>query len=156
MEKVTIIGSGFSGLSAACYMAKAGYQVSVYEKNKTIGGRARQYKKEGFTFDMGPTFYWMPDVLEKFFADFGYTPSDFYHLIRLNPGYQVYFGKDDSIPVPADQLRLYSLFEQHEPGSSEALRQILKEGAFKLPGCNGRDCIPSGDYPLGVGYPRYR
>ncbi|MCC8132551.1 MAG: oleate hydratase [Tannerellaceae bacterium] len=68
MKKVIIIGSGFSGLSAACYMAKEGYEVTVYEKNNTLGGRARQFKREGFTFDMGPTFYWMPDIFENFFC----------------------------------------------------------------------------------------
>ena len=73
-KKIHIIGSGFSSLSASCYLAKAGYDVTVYEKNKKTGGRARQYKKEGFTFDIGPTWYWMPDVFEKFFNDFDKNP----------------------------------------------------------------------------------
>ncbi len=75
-KNISIIGSGFSSLSSACYLAKAGYEVVVYEKNATIGGRARQYINQGFTFDIGPTWYWMPDVFEKFFADFGKKPSD--------------------------------------------------------------------------------
>ena len=69
-KKVAIIGSGFSSLTASCYLAKMGYSVTVYEKNASLGGRARQLSKEGFTFDIGPTWYWMPDVFERFFSDF--------------------------------------------------------------------------------------
>ncbi|RYG41827.1 MAG: FAD-dependent oxidoreductase, partial [Chitinophagaceae bacterium] len=79
-RKVHIIGAGFASLSTACYLAKDGYDVTVFEKNASIGGRARQFIKDGFTFDMGPTWYWMPDVFERFFADFGKKPSDFYSL----------------------------------------------------------------------------
>ena len=88
-KKIIIIGSGFSSLSAACYLAKQGNDVTIFEKNSTIGGRARQLKKEGFTFDIGPTWYWMPDVFERFFADFDKKPSDYYELIKLSPAYQV-------------------------------------------------------------------
>jgi phytoene desaturase len=76
MKKIIIVGSGFSSLSAACYLAQQGHTVQVFEKNDTLGGRARQFKKEGFTFDMGPSWYWMPDVFESFFADFGKKVSD--------------------------------------------------------------------------------
>ena len=93
--KISIIGSGFSSLAASCYLAKMGYDVTIFEKNTTIGGRARQLKKEGFTFDIGPTWYWMPDVFERFFSDFSKTPSDYYQLEKLNPAYSVYFGIDD-------------------------------------------------------------
>ena len=55
-KKIVIIGGGFSSLSAASYLAKTGHDVSIYEKNSTLGGRARQLKKEGFTFDMGPSW----------------------------------------------------------------------------------------------------
>ena len=91
-KKIFIIGSGFSSLSAACYLAKQGYDVSVFEKNNSLGGRARQFKKEGFTFDMGPSWYWMPDVFDKFFNDFGKKTSDYYNLKKLNPAYKVFFG----------------------------------------------------------------
>ena len=77
-KKVIIIGSGFSSLSASCYLAKAGFDVSIYEKNFDFGGRARQFKEKGFTFDMGPSWYWMPDVFERFFNDFGKKSSDLY------------------------------------------------------------------------------
>ena len=99
LNKVAVIGSGFSGLSAACFLAKRGQQVTVLEKNKTLGGRARVYTEQGFTFDMGPSWYWMPDVFENFFAAFGKKPSDYYQLKRLDPAYRIYFGKDDYLDV---------------------------------------------------------
>ena len=69
-KKVAVIGSGFSALSASCYLAKLGFEVVIYEKNSTVGGRARQLVAEGFTFDIGPSWYWMPDIFDRFFADF--------------------------------------------------------------------------------------
>ena len=81
-QSIAIIGSGFSSLSASCYLAQAGFDVSIFEKNATVGGRARQLKKEGFTFDMGPSWYWMPDVFDRYFAEFGKKTSDYYDLIR--------------------------------------------------------------------------
>lgn len=130
MKKVIIIGSGFSGLSAACYMAKEGYEVTVYEKNNTLGGRARQFKREGFTFDMGPTFYWMPDIFENFFADFKTKPADLYELIRLNPGYEIYFGKQNRLSLSSDKGKILELFEKTEKGSSLFLEHFLKQAAY--------------------------
>lgn len=130
MNKIIIIGAGISGLSAACYLAKAGFEVEIYEKNPQAGGRARQLKKNGFMFDMGPTFYWMPDVFEKFFNDFGKKTSDYYELIRLNPGYEVYLGKKDSIALPADRKGIEAVFEKYEPGSSKFLRKFLREAGY--------------------------
>ncbi|MFV8224717.1 phytoene desaturase family protein [Christiangramia aquimixticola] len=124
-KKINIIGSGFSSLAAACYLAKSGYQVHLFEKNSTVGGRARQLKKEGFTFDIGPTWYWMPDVFERFFADFGKKPSDYYELIKLDPAYQVYFGKGDSVIIPGNLEQIYATFEEVESGSSEKLRKFI-------------------------------
>ena len=109
-KNISIIGSGFSSLSAACYLAKAGHEVTVYEKNDRIGGRARQFKAEGFTFDMGPSWYWMPDVFEKFFNDFGKTTNDFYKLKKLNPAYRVYFGSEDYIDIEDDIEKIYFFF----------------------------------------------
>ncbi len=148
MRKVIIIGAGFSGLSAACYLAKAGYQVEVFEKNKDIGGRARQFKKEGFAFDMGPTFYWMPDVFEKFFQDFGRQPSDYYELIRLNPGYEVYFGKEDRVSVPACVEDTEKVFEQKEQGSSRFLRKFLKKAKFNYEVAMDKVVYKPGKSPL--------
>ena len=98
-KKVIIIGSGFSSLSAACYLGKAGFEVCVYEKNNDFGGRARQFKQGGFTFDMGPSWYWMPDVFEKFFNDFGKKCSELYEIKKLNPAYRVIFEDGEEIKI---------------------------------------------------------
>ncbi len=124
-KSVHIIGSGFSALAASCYLAKQGYKVQVLEKNDTLGGRARQYKKDGFTFDLGPSWYWMPDVFESFFADFNKKPSDYYTLDKLSPGYEVYFGKNDSITISDRLEEIYELFEKEEKGSSKHLKSFL-------------------------------
>ena len=124
-KTIHIIGSGFSSLAAACYLAKAGYQVTVFEKNKTIGGRARQIKKEGLTFDIGPTWYWMPDVFERFFGDFQKHPSQYYTLEKLNPAYSVYFGKNDFISIEDSLEKIYTAFENEESGSSKKLKEFI-------------------------------
>ncbi len=129
-KQIHIIGSGFSSLSASCYLAKAGFDVTVYEKNKTTGGRARQYKKEGFTFDIGPTWYWMPDVFEKFFKDFDKKPSDFYELDRLDPAYQVYFSELESIIISGKLQEIFEAFEKEEKGSSKHLKDFLDAAKF--------------------------
>jgi len=126
-KKVHIIGSGFSALSAACYLAKSGNKVTVYEKNSYIGGRAQQFKKDGFVFDMGPTWYWMPDVFERFFSDFGYKPQDFYSLDKLNPAYKVYFGIEDSVTISGELEEIFTVFENEEKGSSIKLKQFLEQ-----------------------------
>ena len=125
-KEVHIIGSGFSSLAASCYMAKLGYTVTVLEKNSTVGGRARRLIKEGFTFDIGPTWYWMPDVFERFFGDFGRKPSDYYQLDKLDPAYQVYFGTNDSLIVGGSLNEIYRMFENEEQGSSKHLEKFLK------------------------------
>ncbi|WP_445736063.1 phytoene desaturase family protein [Mariniflexile sp.] len=122
---INIIGSGFSSLAASCYLAKAGYHVTIFEKNTTIGGRARQLVKDGFTFDIGPTWYWMPDVFERFFNDFNKKPSDYYALEKLNPAYSVYFGKDDFITIEDTFNKIKIAFENEEPGSSKKLTQFI-------------------------------
>ncbi|QXP62443.1 NAD(P)/FAD-dependent oxidoreductase [Polaribacter sp. HaHaR_3_91] len=124
-KKIYIIGSGFSALSASCYLAKAGYEVIILEKNDTLGGRARQYKKDGFTFDIGPSWYWMPDVFERFFADFDKKPSDYYTLDKLNPGYEVYFGENSSVKIASELKKIYQLFEDEEKGSAKHLKTFL-------------------------------
>ena len=126
-KTINILGSGFSSLAASCYLAKAGHKVTVFEKNSQIGGRARQYKKDGFLFDMGPTWYWMPDVFERFFNDFNKKPSDYYQLEKLNPAYEVYFGIGDSAVIPDNLDQIYSLFEKEEKGSSLHLKKFLKQ-----------------------------
>ena len=131
-EDIGVIGAGFAGLSAAAHLAKLGYNVTVFEKNETIGGRARQLKAaEGYVFDMGPSWYWMPDVFERFFNDFGYKASDFYQLTLLNPSFEVIFGKDDVLAIPENYEELRNLFETIEAGSGKKLDAFMKEAEFK-------------------------
>lgn len=127
MKKVIIIGSGFSSLAASCYLAKKGYEVIIYEKNEEIGGRARQLKINGFTFDMGPSWYWMPDVFERFFNDFGKSASDYYKLEKLNPAYTVCFGKNDYITIEDTLDKIKIEFEKIEKGSSIKLQKFIDD-----------------------------
>lgn len=131
MNRVAVIGSGFSGLSAACFLARDGFDVTVLEKNDSLGGRARKFSTQGFTFDMGPSWYWMPDVFEKFFESFGKKTSDYYTLQRLDPSYRVVFGADDQLDLPADFNALKKLFDDIDPGSGNQLEKFLKEAQFK-------------------------
>jgi phytoene desaturase len=130
-KKVIVIGSGFSGLSAATSLANQGFQVTVLEKNSSPGGRARSFTEKGFTFDMGPSWYWMPDVFESYFNAFGKSTSDYYDLIRLDPSYAVIFGAGDTMPIPASLDELKNLFESLEKGSSKQLQKFLEQAAYK-------------------------
>ena len=125
IKDIKIIGSGFSSLSAACYLAKDGNNVTVYEKNESVGGRARQLKKDGFTFDMGPSWYWMPDVFERFFADFDKKPSDYYQLIKLDPAYRVYYGINDFVTIDDNLNDIIETFEKIEKGSGILLKAFI-------------------------------
>ena len=126
MKKITIIGSGFSSLSAACYLAKAGHQVSLFEKNSTVGGRARQLKRDGFTFDMGPSWYWMPDIFDKFFADFGKVTKDYYQLDKLSPAYNIYFN-EGNLTIGDSLDKIVQAFEEIEVGSGAKLEKFIAE-----------------------------
>lgn len=130
-KKVTIIGAGISSLSSACFLAKEGYDVTILEKNATIGGRARQFSTQGFVFDMGPSWYWMPDVFERFYNQFGYTTSDFYELKRLDPSYRVFWPDNSFDDIPSDLDTYKQWFEKLEPGSSVHLEKFLKEAKYK-------------------------
>lgn len=125
MRDIKIIGAGFSSLAAACYLAKGGHQVTVFEKNNTTGGRARQLKKDGFTFDIGPTWYWMPDVFERFFADFDKKTSDYYELHKLAPAYRVYFGINDFVTISDNLHTIIQTFESIEKGSGKILENFM-------------------------------
>jgi phytoene desaturase len=131
MKKATIIGSGFSGLASASLLAQKGIEVTVLEKNNQPGGRARYFAHQGFTFDMGPSWYWMPDVFESYFNLFEKTTADFYELKQLSPSYSIFFGKNQKIDIPATEEGLYELFEKLEPGSAGKLKMFLKEAAYK-------------------------
>lgn len=131
MANIAVIGSGFAGLTAAAVLAQAGHQVELFEKNETFGGRARQFKADGFTFDMGPSWYWMPEVFEDFFKRFDKSASDFYDLQRLDPSYTIYYEDGQKIDVPADYQALQAVFEQVEAGSSRFLDRFLAEAEYK-------------------------
>ncbi len=129
-KKVIIIGCGFAGLSAASFMAKDGWNVLVLEKHGTPGGRARQLYAEGFKFDMGPSWYWMPDVFERYFSRFGKKISGYYELQRLDPSYRIYWS-DEIMDIPAKYGELKLLFEHYEQGAGKKLDQFLKEASYK-------------------------
>ena len=132
MSKVAIIGSGFSGLSAAAYLAAAGHEVHVFEKNAVAGGRARQMKTgNGYVFDMGPSWYWMPDIFEQFFHDFGYKVSDFYELQLLDPSFDIVFENQQGLSIPSNFFELCTLFETIEEGGAEQLKKFMKDAKFK-------------------------
>lgn len=130
-DNISVIGAGISGLASAALLAKQGFDVSVYEKNATIGGRARQFEHDGFTFDMGPSWYWMPEVFERYYQQFGHTTSDFYELTRLSPSYKVFFGDDDTLLIPSSYDELRNEFENIEQGSAAKLDKFLDDAKFK-------------------------
>lgn len=127
LKKVVIIGSGFSSLASACYMAKAGYEVTVLEKNEQLGGRASMIEIDGFKFDMGPSWYWMPDIFERFFSDFGRKVSDYYQLEKLSPAYRVVFGENDFIDIEDTPEQIINTFEKVEKGSGKHLKRFMDE-----------------------------
>jgi phytoene desaturase len=127
-KKIAIIGSGFAGLSASCYLAQAGFEVIVFEKNEQVGGRASKLVLDGFTFDMGPSWYWMPDIFEKFFGDFGKSASEYYELEKLKPAYQIIF--EDEVVTIGDSLEeICEEFERIESGSSKPLLKFIAKAA---------------------------
>ena len=151
-KKVSIIGSGFSSLASACYLAKNGFEVTVFEKNSSLGGRARQFSKKGFTFDMGPSWYWMPDVFDKFFNDFGKETKDFYKLKKLNPAYKVFFGENDSISIEDSLEKIKKVFETEEKGSAKILDEFISNAKenyeiavtdllYKMPGLSPLELV---------------
>ena len=130
-RRVIVIGAGFAGLSAATQLADLGYDVTILEKNSVPGGRARVFREQGFVFDMGPSWYWMPDVFDDYFARFGKKTSDYYKLVRLDPSYRVIFGPTQAVDLPADMAGLRALFESIEPGAAAQLDEFLRQAAYK-------------------------
>jgi phytoene desaturase len=130
-KKIAIIGAGISGLSAAAYLAKQGFEVDIYEKNSIAGGRARQFSTQnGYTFDMGPSWYWMPDIIENFFQDFGTSTSDFYELVNLNPQFEMVF-ENNTLSVPSNYDDLKNLFEIIEVGAAKKLEDFMRSAKYK-------------------------
>ena len=130
MKSVTIIGGGLSALSASCYLAKQNFEVTIIDKNNSMGGRLSSYSVDGFTFDMGPSWYWMPDIFEDFFSDFDRDINDYYKLERLNPSYKFFF-EDEMVDISKDIDDLYKIFEEYEPGSSLNLKKFIDEANMK-------------------------
>jgi phytoene desaturase len=131
MKKIVVIGAGFSGLAAATSLANLGYEVTILEKNDSPGGRARVFSENGFTFDMGPSWYWMPDIFENYFNLFGKKVSDYYELVRLNPSYEVIFENFEKISLPAGLENLKTVFEKQEKGAGIQLQKFIDEAAYK-------------------------
>lgn len=130
-KNIGVIGAGISGLVAAAFLARAGHHVQVFEKNGHVGGRIQTLQQDGYCFDMGPSWYWMPDVMEYYFSLFGYASSDFYELVRLDPSYRVFWQDEDPLQVPASISSLYAWFEKREPGSAARLQHFLLEAGEK-------------------------
>ena len=130
-KRILVIGAGFSGISVATSLAQQGHHITVLEKNATPGGRARSFTEQGFIFDMGPSWYWMPDVFDRYFSKFNRKTSDYYQLTRLDPSYTVIFGENDFMAVPAGISALKELFESLEPGSGPKLDKFLQQAAYK-------------------------
>jgi phytoene desaturase len=130
-RKIAVIGSGFAGLAAACTLAKEGLDVTIFEKNDQIGGRARTLGSNGYLFDMGPSWYWMPDVFERFFAEFGKRPEEYYALTKLSPAFSIYFGKDDRMDIPSSVEDIYQLFDNLEENGAEKLKKFMTEARSK-------------------------
>jgi phytoene desaturase len=131
LDQVTVIGGGIAGLAAASTLAVNGKDVDVFEKNDQLGGRLRSFEDSGFRFDMGPSWYWMPDVMERFFSQFGKSVSDYFELIRLDPSYQVFFEDGDCVVLPASYEEIVELFEKYERGSGKQLERFLKDAEYK-------------------------
>src|SRR6056297_2722476 len=127
---VVVVGGGFGGLSTACYLADAGADVTLLEKNEQLGGRASRLERDGFRFDMGPSWYLMPDVFEDFFGDFGRHPDQYYGLERLDPHYRIFFKDGDRVDLVPDLAENRETFESYEPGAGEALDDYLEQAAY--------------------------
>ena len=130
-KSVNIIGAGLSGLAASCLLAQAGFDVKVFEKNSKPGGRANFFEEDGFKFDMGPSWYWLPDVFENFFKQFNKTVSDYYDLRKLDTSYRVYWQKEDFTDIPAGMDKFLELAEDIEPGSGLRLKDFFAEAEKK-------------------------
>lgn len=131
MKKIGVIGGGLAGISAACYLAKKGYNVTIFEKNSSLGGRNRKFIEQGFTFEMGPSWYWMPEVFDDFFSDFNYDREDLYKLSLLNPSFSIVYSKNEKLEIPSNPNELRELFEKIEKGAGEKFDSFMQDAKIK-------------------------
>jgi len=130
-KKAIVIGSGFGGMSAATYLAKAGFEVTILEKNSWVGGRAQSWSKDGFRFDMGPSWYLLPDQFDRYFADFGHKTSDFYQLTKLSPSYKIFHLDNQVVEVPNNPQEAEKFFESIEVGAGDKFKKYIDNAKFK-------------------------
>jgi len=130
-ERIVVIGAGMGGMAAAAELAQAGCRVTVVERNDQAGGRARIWQTGGYTFDMGPSWYLMPEVFERFFAHFGKTTADYYELKPLDPSYRVFAGPGEHHDIPPDRAGVRALFDRLEPEGGRKLEAYLADAAYK-------------------------
>ena len=130
-KTISVVGAGLSGLASATVLAKHGHIVSIFEKNSSIGGRVRKFEAEGFVFDMGPSWYWMPDVIDQYFNLFDTKTADFFTLKKLDPAFRVYFGRNDYLDITDSKDKLIELFESIEAGSGKKLLDFLHQSKLK-------------------------
>lgn len=126
-KDIIVVGGGFGGLSAACFLADSGFNVELIEKNHEVGGRASVLEEDDYRFDMGPSWYLMPDIFERFFNKFDRDPEEFYELHRLDPNYRIFFKDGDLMDVPADPDEAGELFEEYEDGAAEQFQRYLEK-----------------------------
>lgn len=148
MAKINIIGSGFSSLASACYLAQAGHEVHVFEKNSNLGGRAGVLESDGFKFDTGPSWYWMPDIFERFFEDFNKKPSDYYHLTKLAPAYKIYYSDGSWLEISDKLEEVKQAFEQIEPGAAKALQKFIDRAKYNYEVAMGDLVYQAGVSPM--------
>lgn len=130
-KKIAVIGAGFSGLSTAAFLAKKGFDVTVFDQHEQAGGRARAMQQDQFLFDLGPSWYWMPDSFERFFAAFGKKPSDYYQLKRLDPSYRVFWEQNEQWDIPANYQEFLQLMESAEKGAAQKTEDFLAQAKIK-------------------------
>lgn len=129
MKKVIVIGAGVAGLASACRLQANGYQVEIYEKNDIPGGKMHQIKKDGYTFDVGPTLVMMPDLYEDVFLQANRNPQDYIEMKRLEPMYTVYFDRPDHAryDVSSDMVELNRMLEARSPEVALGFKRYIAE-----------------------------
>ena len=118
MAKAIVIGSGFGGLGIAARLQTRGFDVTIMEKNSAVGGHAAQLKKQGYTFDMGPSLVTAPDIIGSVFRSAGRRLEDYVEMIRLDPFYRIYFHDGNHIDYSGDPERMKSQMAEFHPGDA--------------------------------------